>query len=146
MRAYSYDLRQRILRAADQGKSRAEIIKTFDVSRATIKRYLKLRRETGDIKPKAIPGREREERSGPACGAQTPTRCLPRCNTCRTLSHLGNDPGHSGESSNHEPCDPPAGLDPEEKDVTRERTKGSRSRSLARTGSNIRCEQADLPR
>jgi transposase len=57
MRAYSYDLRQRILRAVDQGKSRAEIIKTFDVSRATIKRYLKLRRETGDVKPKAIPGR-----------------------------------------------------------------------------------------
>jgi transposase len=57
MQAYSYDLRQRILSAVDQGKSRAEIIKTFDVSRATIKRYLKLRRETGDVKPKAIPGR-----------------------------------------------------------------------------------------
>src|SRR5260221_10532921 len=57
MRAYSYDLRQRILHAVDQGKSRAEIIKTFDVSRATIKRYLKLRRETGDVNPKAIPGR-----------------------------------------------------------------------------------------
>jgi hypothetical protein len=57
MRAYSYELRQRILSAVDQGKSRAEIIKTFDVSRATIKRYLKLRRETGDVKPKAIPGR-----------------------------------------------------------------------------------------
>jgi transposase len=57
MRAYSYDLRLRILHAVDQGKSRAEIIKTFDVSRATIKRYLKLRRETGDVKPKTIPGR-----------------------------------------------------------------------------------------
>ena len=57
MRAYSYDLRQRILRAVDQGKPRAEIIKTFAVSRSTIKRYLKLRRETGDVKPKAIPGR-----------------------------------------------------------------------------------------
>src|SRR6266566_9514482 len=57
MRAYSYDLRQRILHAVDQEKPRAEIIKTFDVSRATIKRYLKLRRETGEVKPKAIPGR-----------------------------------------------------------------------------------------
>jgi transposase len=57
MRAYSQDLRQRILRAVDQGQSRAEIIKTFAVSRSTIKRYLKLRRETGDVKPKAIPGR-----------------------------------------------------------------------------------------
>jgi len=57
MRAYSYDLRQRILHAVDQGKPRAEIIKTFEVSRATIKRYLKLRRETGDVQPKTIPGR-----------------------------------------------------------------------------------------
>jgi len=57
MRAYSYDLREHILRAVDQGKSRAEIIEMFQVSRATIKRYLKLRRETGDVRAKPIPGR-----------------------------------------------------------------------------------------
>jgi transposase len=57
MRAYSQDLRHCILHAVDQGKPRAEIIKTFEVSRATIKRYLKLRRETGEVKAKAIPGR-----------------------------------------------------------------------------------------
>jgi transposase len=65
MRAYSYDLRQRILHAVDQGKSRIEIIQAFDVSQATIKRYLKLRRETGDVKPKAIPGRPAIEQSPP---------------------------------------------------------------------------------
>jgi transposase len=37
--------------------SRAEISKTFAVSRSTIKRYLTLRRETGDVKPRSIPGR-----------------------------------------------------------------------------------------
>jgi transposase len=57
MRAYSYDLRRRILRAVDQGMPRAEIGKTFAVSQSTIKRYLRLRHETGDVKPKAIPGR-----------------------------------------------------------------------------------------
>ncbi len=57
MRAYSQDLRQRILQAVDQGKPRAEIIKTFNVSRATIKRYLKRRRETGEVRVKVIPGR-----------------------------------------------------------------------------------------
>jgi transposase len=36
---------------------RAEIITTFTVSRSTIKRYLKLRRECGDVRPKVIPGR-----------------------------------------------------------------------------------------
>lgn len=57
MRAYSHDLRRRILRAVDQGQPRAEIIKTFAVPRSTIKRYLKLRRETSDVNPKTIPGR-----------------------------------------------------------------------------------------
>lgn len=36
---------------------RAEMIQAFAVSRSTIKRYLKLRRETGDVQPNAIPGR-----------------------------------------------------------------------------------------
>ena len=57
MKAYSPDLRQRVLRAVDQGYERTEIIKMFGVSRATIKRYLKQRRETGDVKAKPHPGR-----------------------------------------------------------------------------------------
>ena len=57
MRAYSIDLREKVLRAADQGYAREEIIKLLGVSRATIKRYLKQRRDTGTIAPKAIPGR-----------------------------------------------------------------------------------------
>lgn len=65
MQAYSQDLRQRILRAVDQVQPHAEIIKTFAVSRSTIKRYLKLRRETGNVKSKAIPGRH--QRKGQLC-------------------------------------------------------------------------------
>src|SRR6266851_5448146 len=57
MKAYSQDLRQRVVRAVDAGQSQAEIAKTFAVSVATIKRYLKQRRETGHVLPKAIPGR-----------------------------------------------------------------------------------------
>jgi len=57
MRAYSDDLRQRIVRAVDQGHRQAEIAAAFQVSVATIKRYLKLRRETGQVKVKPIPGR-----------------------------------------------------------------------------------------
>jgi transposase len=41
----------------DQGYAREEIIKLLGVSRATIKRYLKQRRDTGTIAPKTIPGR-----------------------------------------------------------------------------------------
>jgi transposase len=57
MKAYSSDLRERVLRAVDEGKPRAQIIELFHVSRATIKRYLKQRRETGNVQPRAIPGR-----------------------------------------------------------------------------------------
>jgi transposase len=57
MRAYSQDLRQQVLRAVDEGKSYAQIIDLFQVSRATIKRYVKQRRETGTVLPRPIPGR-----------------------------------------------------------------------------------------
>ncbi len=57
MKAYSKDLREHVLRAVDQGHPRAEIVRMFGVSLASIKRYLKQRRERGDLSPKAIPGR-----------------------------------------------------------------------------------------
>ena len=57
MKAYSQDLRRRVLRAIDQGKSQAEVAETFAISTASIKRYLKARRESGQVLPKPIPGR-----------------------------------------------------------------------------------------
>jgi transposase len=57
IKPYSQDLRERVLRAVDAGMPRADIVKTFAVSPATIKRYLKQRRETGHLRPKAIPER-----------------------------------------------------------------------------------------
>ena len=57
MKAYSVDLRAKVLQAVDQGYAREQIVKLFGVSRAMIKRYLKQRRETGTVAPKAIPGR-----------------------------------------------------------------------------------------
>jgi hypothetical protein len=41
MKAYSTDLREKVLRAVDQGYARGESIKLLGVSRATIKRYLR---------------------------------------------------------------------------------------------------------
>jgi transposase len=57
MRAYPQDLRQQVLRAVDEGISRVQILDLFQVSQATIKRYLKQRRETGTVLPRPIPGR-----------------------------------------------------------------------------------------
>jgi transposase len=56
MKPYSQDLRERVVKAVDKGYSRREIVKLFDVSEATIKRYLKQRCETGNLAPKPIPG------------------------------------------------------------------------------------------
>jgi transposase len=57
MKAYATDLRERVVRAAKEGRPREEIIHLFGVSRATIKRYFKQQEETGDLAPKPIPGR-----------------------------------------------------------------------------------------
>jgi len=59
MKLYSKDLRLRVLAAVDRGVPREEVAKTFSVSVPTIKRWLKRRRETGDVEPKPIPGRPR---------------------------------------------------------------------------------------
>jgi transposase len=57
MKAYSIDVREKVLQAVDRGYPREQIVKLLGVSRATIKRYVKQRRETGTIAPKVIPGR-----------------------------------------------------------------------------------------
>lgn len=57
MKAYSEDLRKRVVDAVEQGYPRTELIKMLGVSLATIKRYLKQYREMGHIKAKRIPGR-----------------------------------------------------------------------------------------
>src|SRR5215218_5479104 len=57
MKPYSKDLRLRVLSAVDAATPREQVANTFSVSMPTIKRWLKRRRETGDVQPKAIPGR-----------------------------------------------------------------------------------------
>jgi transposase len=52
MKAYSEDLRSRILAAVDAGMSKCQAARVFGVSRSTIKRYAQRRRETGRLAPK----------------------------------------------------------------------------------------------
>ena len=56
MKPYSEDLRERVVAAVERGTKRAEVVETFAVSLPTIKRWLKQRRERGDLAPKPIPG------------------------------------------------------------------------------------------
>jgi transposase len=57
MNAYSKDLRLKVLSAVDRGIPRKEVANLFGVSRSTIKRWLKRRRQTGDVDVQKIPGR-----------------------------------------------------------------------------------------
>jgi transposase len=60
MKAYSTDLRQRVLTACDDGMGTAEAAETFAVSPAWIRRLMQRRRQTGEIAPR------RPARPGPA--------------------------------------------------------------------------------
>src|SRR5690242_735305 len=57
MKAYSTDLRERVIGAAKQGMPQEEIARVFAISLSSIKRYLKQWRETATLTAKPIPGR-----------------------------------------------------------------------------------------
>lgn len=57
MKAYSADLRHRVLAAVDRGMPRPEVAATFDVSLATIKRWIRRQRTTGSCDVLPRPGR-----------------------------------------------------------------------------------------
>ncbi len=64
MRAYSLDLRERVVRAVhERGQTPTEAARAFEVGVWTVKRYLR-RAEEGHLAPSPIPGRDRA--TGPA--------------------------------------------------------------------------------
>jgi transposase len=56
MKPYPKDLRLKILAAVDRRMPRKDVVRGFGVCAPTIRRYLRLRRETGDVEPKPVPG------------------------------------------------------------------------------------------
>jgi transposase len=56
MKPYSKDLRLKVLEALDRGMPRREVAQIFGISIPTIKRWLKRRRETGEVGPRPSPG------------------------------------------------------------------------------------------
>ena len=56
MKPYSEDLRWRVVRAVMIGTPRDEVAARFLVSVPTITRWLRLKRETGGLAPKPVPG------------------------------------------------------------------------------------------
>ena len=56
MKAYSEDLRERVIRAVEAGRPRDEVAARFEVSVPTIERWVRLRRETGGLARRPVPG------------------------------------------------------------------------------------------
>jgi transposase len=60
MRAYSEDLRKKIVAAIGRGMSKAQAARLFDVSLSSVKRYSRMAREGGSLEPRKSPGRSRK--------------------------------------------------------------------------------------
>jgi transposase len=56
MKAYSIDLRQRVLDAVDAGTPRADVVRLFSISLATLKRWLQQRSQVGHLHAKSLRG------------------------------------------------------------------------------------------
>ena len=59
MKAYSVDLRARVVAAVERGMPRRQAVTVFGVSPATLKRWLAQQRTTGSLIPARPPGRQR---------------------------------------------------------------------------------------
>lgn len=59
MRAYSADLRERIVGAVARGKHPDEVAELFAVSPASVRRYVRQQREQGHLRSALPPGRPR---------------------------------------------------------------------------------------
>src|SRR3712207_139988 len=60
MRAYSEDLRKKIVAAIERGMSKAQAARLFDVSLSSVKRYSRTARQGGSLEPRKGPGRTRK--------------------------------------------------------------------------------------
>src|SRR3954471_24138400 len=77
MRAYSMDLRERVVAAVDRGMTQEQAAVTFGVSVNTVGRYLTRRRNTGSLAPTAYrhgPRPEKSQRRQPWLPARLPAR------------------------------------------------------------------------
>jgi transposase len=64
MRAYSVDLRRKIVEAIWRGMSKAEAARAFGVGISSVKRYVNMAREGESLAPKKAPGKERKLHQG----------------------------------------------------------------------------------
>lgn len=60
MGPYSVDLRERVVKAVDEGESSEEVAVRYEIGERTVRRYLQRRKERGNLEADVSPGRPRE--------------------------------------------------------------------------------------
>lgn len=60
MKAYSKDLRKKIVSAIERGMPKAQAARLFDVSLSSVKRYSRMASKGGSLEPGKSPGRPRK--------------------------------------------------------------------------------------
>jgi transposase len=60
MRAYSVDLRKKIVDAIHHVRPKVEVARVFGVGISSVKRYMKMAQEEGTLYPKKAPGKKRK--------------------------------------------------------------------------------------
>jgi transposase len=60
MKAYSEDLRKKIVAAIERGMPKAQAARLFDISLSSVKRYSRTARQGGSLEPRKSPGRPRK--------------------------------------------------------------------------------------
>ncbi len=94
MNAYSEDLREKIVEAKERGMPTVEVARAFGVGLSSVKRYAKVAREGGSLRPKRSPGRhpkmdERARRLLEADLEERPAATLyERCEYLRDVAGL----------------------------------------------------------
>src|SRR3954467_2682508 len=92
MKAYSEDLRRKIVQALEKGTSKSEVARAFGVGLSSLKRYVAMAREGRSLSPKKRPGTK------PKIGGCVRTRRMAqgrlassgrRKDRCRTLGVRG---------------------------------------------------------
>jgi transposase len=77
MKAYSIDLREKVLAAVDRGIPRRQVAHDFDIDLRTITRWLRLRHDTGTMTPRPKSGRPGLLKPQLAAGLTAQLRAAP---------------------------------------------------------------------
>jgi transposase len=111
MRAYSTDLKERLVRAVADGQPMREAARRFGVAVTTVKRAVVQQRETGSLERKPIPGCPRRIGKDQEASLRARLEAAPDATVRRALWVVGTAARPTAQRDNDVAGDPSAGLD-----------------------------------